>query len=154
MIQRVQTLFLVLAGLLFSMMIFFPLASFLTHEQQVYTLYAFSITDSLNPAWTSPLSSVPIGILLVMIAGISLVSIFLYKRRILQARLATINMILAILWPALVWFICWLGEESLHATYSLEAIIVVSWIGAVLQYMARRRILIDEALVKSFDRIR
>jgi len=58
MIQRIQTLFLFLAGILLAGLFFYPLASFLTADQQVLTMYAFSIQDTTDAQWLSPISVV------------------------------------------------------------------------------------------------
>jgi len=65
-----------------------------------------------------------------------------------------VAVLLTAIWPGLVYFISWVAEEPLKASFAVESVVVISWIAAVLLYMARRRILIDEALVKSYDRIR
>lgn len=154
MIQRIQTLFLFLAGLLLAGLFFYPLASFLTADQQVLTMYAFSIQDTADAQWQSPISVSTVGILLLVATLLAFVSIFLYKNRILQARFSMLGVLLTAIWPALVYFIAWLAEEPLKAGFAVEGVVVISWIAAVLLFMARRRILIDEALVKSYDRIR
>jgi hypothetical protein len=94
---------------------------------------------------------------------LALVTIFLFKRRLLQARLNIMNVILCLGYYAL------LALYTAYVVKGYEMIGDVSMVGAewylnvwagiplvnvVLLMMATRRILKDEALVRAADRLR
>lgn len=154
MIQRIQTLFLFLGALLLMLLAFFPIAELLDANQQLFAMTSITVDQVGLPEWESPFQVYPLALMLFLIASMALVSIFLFKKRALQARIAMLLMILSIVWPGLVYFYTSLVADSLQATFAIEPIIVISLLAALLFFMARRRILMDDALVKSYDRLR
>ena len=102
MIQRIQTLYLLLALALMGLMFFFPFAEILSNEGMIYT-FEF---DGLHYIDSEEVyvQTVPTIILLAMILGVNLVSVFLFKQRIIQMRLSFVNMILMLGYVGLIYF--------------------------------------------------
>lgn len=97
---------------------------------------------------------------LVALTGISAligwVTIFLYKRRMLQIRLSVFNAILMIGFYAVFGFFVYsmkdgLGEAS---SFSLKIGLCLPLIALILDYLAIRNIGADEMLVRSLNRLR
>jgi hypothetical protein len=150
MIQRIQTIYLLAIVALGVALIWLPVVQLVTPEevaeQQVWELSALGGVP-LQGLW---------GLLVttILIPLLALVDIFLFKKRILQARL---NIFLALL--------C-LGYYGVLAIYIWQATLalgvewhILTWssfplICFVLTLMATRAILKDEALVRAADRIR
>mgnify|MGYP002517179521 CR=1 FL=1 len=89
MIQRIQTLYLLLVVILGTLLCFFSPVQFLAPEATEYiSLQAFD-------KW-------PLAVMTLAIPLLALVVIFLFKRRLLQARLNIMNVILCLGYYALV----------------------------------------------------
>lgn len=154
MIQRIQTVFLFLGALLLILLAFFPIAELLDSNYQIYSMTSIAVDCIGDAEWESAFHVYPLGLMLFVLAAGALFSIFLFKKRVLQARIAMLLMMLAIVWPALVYLYASLVADALNATFAVEPLVIVSLLAALLFFMARRRILMDEALVKSYDRLR
>ena len=90
MIQRIQTLYLLLAAGLVACAAFLPLASFASGGEE-FRLYAFGLRTADGETVQSTLY---MGILLALALVLPLTTIFLFKRRMLQFRLGVVEMIL------------------------------------------------------------
>ena len=150
MIQRIQTLYLLLVVVLGTLLCFFSPVQFLTPEATEYVgLQAFE-------KW-------PMAVMTLSIPLLALVTIFLFRKRLLQARLNVMNVILCLGYYALVaLYAAFLvkGYESIHgmtladADWYLTIWAAIPLVNIVLTMMATRRILKDEALVRAADRLR
>ena len=150
MIQRIQTLYLLLVVILGTLLCFFSPIEFLTPEATDYvSLHAFD-------KW-------PLAVMTLAIPLLALVNIFLFKRRLLQARLNIMNVIFCIGYYALVALYAAFvvkGYEAIHgmtladADWYITLWAAIPAVNIVLRMMATRRILKDEALVRAADRLR
>lgn len=150
MLQRLQTIYLLLVVVLGTLLCFFSPVEFLMPDATEYVrLMAFD-------KW-------PLAVLTITIPLLALVIIFLYRRRLLQARLCIMNVILSLGYYALMaLYIAFVlkGYEPL----SDQSLLGADWyptvwaalplINIILTMMATRRILKDEALVRAADRLR
>lgn len=152
MIQRIQSLYLLLAAAFMSLTLFMPIATFVV-DGQTYELTAFSLTCgeiSQSTIW--------LGIILVIATALPLITIFLFKRRTLQIRLCAVEVVLLIGSLVLVALYYWLTSrlfEGLvidHRQFGWAAPMPI--VALVLSYLASRAIFKDEVLVRSLDRIR
>ena len=97
----------------------------------------------------------PILILVIASLVLALVTIFLYKRRIIQFQLVNINVLLNVLLVALVFLLySRIFEKRLHIPSTYEFGMYIPLISLVFLVLASRAIRKDEALVKSSDRLR
>lgn len=97
-------------------------------------------------------------IISILIPLIAFVTIFLFKHRILQARLCVVNVILMLGFYALLAWYSWLAlnmNDIIHASaWHIEVPACLPLVSLVLTFMAIRGILKDEALVRSMNRLR
>ena len=154
MIQRIQTLYLLLVVILGTLLCFFPPVEFLLPNATEYiSLVAFD-------KW-------PLAVMSIAIPLLALVVIFLFKRRLLQARLNIMNVVLCLGYYALLaLYVAYIvkGYEPLEAVSCELSTVNCEWyltiwaaiplVNVVLTMMATRRILKDEALVRAADRLR
>ena len=150
MIQRIQTLYLLLVVILGTLLCFLSPIQFLMPEGIDYVnLQAFD-------KW-------PLAVMTLAIPVLAFVNIFLFKSRLLQARLNIVNVIFCLGYYALVaLYVAFVvkGYEPIHGMTLMDADWYINlWaaipaINIVLTMMATRRILRDEALVRAADRIR
>ncbi|SRR6056297_1774800 len=157
MIQRIQSLYLFIAFLLMGSLFFLPLAIVST-ESDLYTVMFDGFYKSYSE--TVFIQTIPLIILLVVIVALSFVSIFLYKKRIIQMRLNFINIILMLGYAGLLFFYITsfangkFTEEITSETIHYKIYAAFPFVSAVITYLAIRAIGKDEALVRSIDRIR
>lgn len=131
-----------------------PIAEYITSSEQVYEQSLFSISNYSDADGQLTIDPLPVGILTGIIGLIFFISIFLYKKRNLQARLIIFNMVLIISLFGLIYFYSWLIKSELDADVIYGFINISPILALVLAYISFYRIRIDEALVKSYDRIR
>ena len=150
MLQRIQTLFLLIALTLIASMFFMPLAEFIIDGQ----VYVFTYRD-IGIAGAEPLfKSYALAILLTVILILILVTIFLFKNRRLQMRLCIYNMLLNLGFYGLFYFYYHQVVSTNQLIYSFAIASVFPLIAIILLWLAFRGIRKDEILVKSVDRIR
>lgn len=150
MIQRIQTLYLLAVAALGILLIFMPVLQFVSPEEaselQVYELSALGGAP-LQGIWGLTVATVLIPLL-------ALVDIFLYKKRILQARLNIFTVMLCLGYYGVLAIYVWLAKMSLGLEWHLIPWAAIPLICMILTLMATRAILKDEALVRAADRIR
>ncbi len=154
MIQRIQTVYLLLAAFLMSLLFTNPIAEILVSDKLFLTLWHNKIVSS-DPELFSRMSTWPITVLLGVVVLVELVIVFLYKNRLLQIRLSIFNLLLMFGLVGLIYFF------TKHTLNNLEGIksaflwpVVCPMISIILNYLALKAIQKDENLVRSYDRIR
>ena len=150
MIQRIQTLYLLLVVVLGTLLCCFAPVQFLMPEGIDYIkLMTFD-------KWA-------LATISVAIPALALINIFLFKRRLLQARLNIMNVVLCLGYYALLALYTAyivkgfepIGEQTLTgADWYPTVWAAIPLVNLVLIMMATRRILKDEALVRAADRLR
>jgi hypothetical protein len=150
MIQRIQTLYLLAVVALGIALIWLPVVQLVTPEDaaelQVYELSALGGAP-IQGVW---------GLLVttILIPLLALIDIFLYRKRILQARLNIFTVMLCLGYYGVLAIYIWLAKMSLGVEWHILPYASFPLVCFVLTLMATRRILKDEALVRAADRIR
>ena len=149
MIQRIQTLYLLAVVALGIALIWLPVVQFVSPEGTALQVYELSALGGapLQGLWGLTLTTVLIPLL-------ALVDIFLYKNRILQARLNIFTVMLCLGYYGVLALYIWLAKMSLGVEWHILPWASFPLVCLVLTMMATRRILKDEALVRAADRIR
>jgi len=145
MIQRIQTIFLILAAISFGALFKLPLLSSSTPATQFLADSIYNIQDHLIL-----LSITGFAI------GVSVLSIFLYKNRKLQRKLVYLVIFLAIAFAVAAYFLLKTnGGETLNATgVQIKAGVFLPLAGMIFCFLAGYYIGKDDKLVKSMDRLR
>ena len=152
MIQRIQSIYLIVVTILLGTMFIYPLAELLSVDGQLF-IYNYNGL-SIEGEEGLYLLTVPPIILLGILVGISFVTIFLYKKRVLQMRLNSFNIILMIGYLGLNYYYIQNFSKQLEGVISYQIAAIFPFIAAILTYLAIRAIGKDEALIRSMDRIR
>ena len=150
MIQRIQTVFLLLAVVALGLFLWLPLIGV---ESSVFrdTIPGWRVGHTVE-IWAGPYIIIFNAIFTGTAIGITLMSIFLYKRRSLQILLCWFSIILIAS-----------GELFVYYQYQTRIfkgdVILTPWnllaiAAVVLQFLAIIYIRKDEALLKSVDRLR
>lgn len=152
MIQRIQSIFLLLTAVLMGVAVFCPLVEIVDGGKLAITFHSFGIGKLFNaeyPTW---------GVLTfaVLSALLAFVNIFLYKNRKLQANIGLLTaLFIVICFVALVVYLS-TYLSKMEATYTLNAQfgIALPVLALIFDLLAVSRIKKDDKLVKSLDRIR
>ena len=150
MIQRIQTLYLLAVVALGIALIWQPVVQFVSPEE----------AETLQVWELSALGGVPLqglwGLLLttLLIPALAFVDIFLYRKRLLQARLNIFTIMLCLGYYGVLAIYIWQAKLALDVDWHILPYASFPLVCLVLTLMATRRILKDEALVRAADRIR
>lgn len=159
MIQRIQTVYLLLAVVFSVCCLSLSIGTFTTGEgmdTSVFREYNLCIARAEG---SHDFSVWPMFAILLMSAASGLYSIFMYNNRIAQARFCVFNTLLIAGWY-IVYFVfsrIYIGTEessSLFKDFSFEIPAVFPMISAVMYLLARKAVMADEKLIKAADRIR
>jgi hypothetical protein len=153
MIQRIQTVYLLLVTGLTLAALFLPLAVIQSGDA-FYTFDASGMStltapaELVYPAWA-------LMVLVSIISLLALATIFLYKKRILQIRLCVFNAILMVAFYGLFAFFVWkIAGQSDPFHFSVRIALSFPLIALIFNYLAIRNIGADEVLVRSLNRLR
>ena len=84
----------------------------------------------------------------------ALITIFLYKNRVLQLRLTVFNAVLMAGYYGMLFMYLFFAQVKFGAKWYLEIVAAFPLVCIILAFLAMRGIARDEALVKSLNRIR
>ncbi|MFI3331186.1 MAG: DUF4293 domain-containing protein [Rikenellaceae bacterium] len=154
MIQRIQTVYLLLVTLFTGLMFALPLAEFMG-DGQTASLWAYGILDA-DSVRILPTSQM--AVLMTLSTILPFMTVFLYKRRWLQIRMCLVQFVLQLgIIAFLVYYI--LKLNSTFAQYSMHSMSlgvadIFPVLNLILIFLAYRGVVKDEALIKSLNRIR
>lgn len=147
MIQRIQTLYLLVAAILVSALLAMPFAE-IAKDGAIYSFNAKGIVlDGVVKQ-----SGLLVLIIIVLIVAVHLVSIFSYKNRPLQKKIVLVGMISLLGLFGLLFYTAYFSFEG--AKISFQTGFIFPLIAIIIDYLAIRGINKDEALIRSIDRIR
>lgn len=159
MIQRIQSLFLLLIALSGILFIFTPILEII-HNESFYTMNAFNLIDSGSEQAINIKNNMGLGIMSLLISGLALVIIFLYKNRPLQIKLSKFLLLLLAVELAAIFFysdaaktfLNALPKDQISTNYKIG--VVIPAISIIFAYLTIRFIKKDDELVRSADRLR
>lgn len=153
MLQRIQTVYLLIIVGLMVATLFLPLA-LLRAGGEFYSFDAAGVStiaaeaELVYPTWG-------LFALVAAISLLALVTIFLFRKRILQIRLCVFNAILMIGFYGMFAFFVWTMVGKLpECELNMKIAMSFPVIALILDYLAIRNIGADEALIRSLNRLR
>ena len=161
MIQRVQSIFLLIATIIPIVLIFIPLG-YLTTDAAQYVYNSISLKENI-PDGASVIRLYYLAFCLLLTAGMSCFALFRYKNRVKQMQTVSFTMIIFLVTLLLILWVCpdiifkkFFGArmEDFIFTFNTVPLIIMIIIEAVCLFMANRFIKKDEELVRSADRLR
>ncbi len=152
MIQRVQSLFLLVSVILLSVLSCLSVAEIMI-DNNIYSYKTFGIY-SQDGYYELIAHTYPLFILIIISTIIIFISIFLFKKRLLQLRLCLISIFLQSGIYGLGYFYIYQLSNKYEILIHYSFAIIIPLISIILVYMAMRAIKKDEILIKSLDRIR
>jgi len=156
MIQRIQSVYLLLSAIASILMFFIPFGQIASKDYDIPGI-KIDLSDIVSIGSEFPiLLGVPILMILAFI--VSLVAIFLFKKRMLQIKVCKINLLVYLVVIFVLFF--YDNQMVLNAMEMNESEIIYELgsflpiIAAVFTFLASRSIKKDEDLIRSADRIR
>lgn len=166
MIQRIQTIFLLVAFIATIVLMFVPFGTFVgcfaDNLDGMCVYNAFTVRLDLPAPENSVIARTTyIALSLIVSAILSLVSIFMYKNRKAQAKVVSFSMFALLIALAFTYYIypdvvftkaniIYLDTECTFTYW----VLVLYLLPAVMMVLARRFIYRDEAMVRAADRLR
>lgn len=156
MIQRIQTLYLLLSGLLMLIPLFLPVLAVVVPDLgAVYQMGSAGVespngdADLIYPTWA-------LFGLNILISILSFVAIFLYNKRSLQMRVTMFGLILKAGFYALLvlYVLQFQGALDAVSEISIRPWVAVPLVCMILDYLAHRGIAIDDRTIRYMDRLR
>ncbi len=149
MIQRIQSVYLLVVTILMVICMCSSVGSIITNTNEISEFGNLCITF---PDGTKDYAPWALFAILLVVAVLSFVTIFLFKKRMLQIRLTIFSSVVLIgYYMALVAYIFMLAEDT---TFSASWTVCLPFVALILNWLAIRGIGADEALVKAYDRLR
>ena len=149
MIQRQQTIWWFLIGVFAVLMLFFDWMTLFVTDGN-YTLSSSGILKDGNTV----IPGTMLTVYLIVEAVFNFVIIFLYKKRVLQSRLTIISIVLSLGTYGLVALYRYMFISEAVTDTNFNWPLVLPLISTILGIMAFRHVLMDEAKVRSLDRLR
>ena len=147
MIQRIQTVYLLVAGLLTATLFKLNFAELVVNGE----FHVFNAQGIFNGE-TLIFNGLPVMIFIGLIALLHFVAIFMYKKRIRQIRLVVFTIILLLGLVGLFFYFIYSGFNDAKVAFKIP--MAFPLIAVILDYLAVRAIGKDEALIRSLNRIR
>ena len=149
MIQRIQSVYLLVVTILMIVCMCNPVGSIIASTNEISEFGNLCIT---LPDGTKDYAPWALFAILMVVAILSFVTIFLFKKRMLQIRLTIFSSIMLVgYYLALIALALMLAEGT---SFTPSWIICLPFVAIVLNWLAIRGIGADEALVKAYDRLR
>lgn len=150
MIQRKQTIYLLLALAALIVCLCLPIGKLTSNAMQraevaVYNIGLYTSTglDAHPVLFTD----------IVVVATLSFINIFLYNKRKLQMKICVVNIVLCLVWYAYYAFMA-LSMFKGIGSFSMSFAVCLPLVAMILLILARAGIKADEELIRSMSRIR
>lgn len=148
--QRIQTLYLIIVAVLMVLFAFSDIFILSSTDGKALILDAWTLRDLSTQ--TSQAGVWGLGVLAILAGVLAVSIIFIYRNRVLQARLSTLN---ALLLVGLIGLMGYAGyTTSAGLSLGFKFAIAYPLIAVILQVMTIRAIWLDEALVRTSQRLR
>lgn len=151
MIQRIQTLYLLMVVASLVTAIFMPWGNFFTADA-VYSYEAFAVKSTIGQ--TDSIAFWALGVILAVCALSALLAIFFFKKRFTQVRFCIFNLIALIGFYIVFVIALFVTKAQLQATFGLSFGFALPLIAMIFDFLAMNAILNDEKKVRAYQRIR
>lgn len=151
MIQRIQSIYLFLVGVLCIVALCLPVGHFSLHGVRLVDFYNLRLV-MVEGAYSY--MCWPMAVVLLLVAVSAFLAIFLFKKRMLQVRLTVFSGILLVCYYILMVGYTFYIKGELEAQFSISTWLCLPLVSLVLDYLAFRAIMKDELLIRSLDRLR
>ncbi len=158
MIQRIQTIYWLIVTILSALACWLPIAD-ISGDLLQCSLSAWQLTFVTSDAAETVVHLWGFFAISVTIPLVSFLSIWLYKKRMLQIRLCVVNMVLMLGYYVILGVCVWKIVSTFQTEFGLQMFglhiaAVFPLINIILTWLAMRGVAKDEAKVRAADRLR
>lgn len=151
MIQRIQTIFLILAFIAAILLIIVPLVSY----KEVLTEDNIQVYVTITKINNAQIVYSPINIILFTLMVISpFIIIFLYKNRLLQVKLCYISLVITLILVMVLAYKFHSLDNNSYSSWQVKAGVFLFSINIIFILLAKHFILKDQELIESSNRLR
>jgi len=150
MIQRIQSIFWLMGAISIALLFVAPLAMITGSVDLEFWLNGVfdpGAEEYVRPTWV-------LGVLASVIILITLITIFLFKKREMQMRLTVYNLVLIVALIGLGVFFALTGASDFGGTLKTEYYSVMPLVAIIFNFLAWRGVRKDYLMLKAVDRIR
>lgn len=153
MIQRIQTLYLLLVIACVAGAFCFPWGTFFAGDGAAYSFEAFAVQQEVGDG-SAVIHFWAMGVVLAVCALSAFVAIFCFKKRMLQSRFCIFNLV-----AFLGFYLCYLiflliTKHQLDASFGFGFGSAFPLLAGIFDFLALNAILRDENKVRSYERMR
>ncbi len=152
MLQRVQTIYLLIAALILGCFVIFPIAVLVDDKLKVTDLELLKTVYDKDFIFLNYI--IVIKFITWLIIMLILVTIILFKKRNAQMALCFLNIILLVVLVVATFFILYHNSSVSGYKIYYKMPVVFPVISSLFIFLAYKGIRKDELLVKSYDRLR
>ncbi len=155
MIQRVQSVYLLISSILILLFLLMPVG-YINIDEILLEIKTWGITSTDGSEVVNGINTLGISVVIVSFIAliICLFSTFSYKKRLLQIKLGKLNILIHSAIVFLAFFYVEEIKNSYSGDFSWGSPIIFPLVSMVLLLLANRAIRRDENLVRSADRLR
>jgi len=147
MIQRIQSIYILIAEVLIGTLLGIKLAD-LSANGKLLEFFAKGIMKGEEVVF----NGLPILIFIGLITVLHVIILFMYKKRMLQIRLLVFTIILLLGLFGMFFYFAYAGFEGASVAFKVPVAFPV--VAVILDWLAIRAIGKDEALIRSLNRLR
>lgn len=147
MIQRIQSVYLLLAALACLVCLCLPVGSSVSPDGSIAKAYNVMI---LQADGSTSFATLPLFVILVLTVAMCIYTIFIYNNRKMQARFCSFAELMLAGWCV----VCAVIMKTASQGFDIEWTAFLPVVAIILCKMAQRGIKHDEQLVRAADRIR
>jgi dipeptide/tripeptide permease len=151
MIQRIQTLFLLAVAVLSGLMM---TGDLIILDNGSGTLFSIGFAGLVEVGGKFLQSLWPLSVIIALVPLLALAAIFLFRNRKLQMRLTMLLLLLSLGTIILAAFYVIMFNRKIEVSLIWRIKALFPIISAIFAWLAYRKILQDDLLVKSYDRLR
>ena len=155
MIQRIQTIYLLISLIAWSILFFIPTVGIVNGSGGEWWIFPKGVMEAA--ILKTVMETVPMLVYFALVEILILISILTYGKRERQLRITLLNMILQILSYGLIALYLMQARNSLNiqsGTLRVTVYAVIPLLAAICSFLAYRGIRKDIGLLKSLDRLR
>lgn len=154
MIQRIQSLFLLLSLILSILLVFIPFAQVYHPDAGIFSIKSTGMFQIVQDKELLQAKIYPLLIIVAVTLVFQTFTLFLYRKRVLQIRLCNLSSLFHFGVLILGIYYIYQAANNNGSTIEYGLSLIFPLICIVSNFIASRYILKDEKLIKSLDRLR